>query len=141
MKNLLPVILLPLLLCGCGVSQHGIRGYATVTDTDGKSRSVLVGAINADIPGAKLVQVGDVHIDIDPNVAYTKTQYNSAGQVVATATLPGGVYVSEVTMAQGEADSKRTTAGGNTALKALFGFALPGLGSDAFGWLSSWLAP
>lgn len=137
----LPAILLSLLLVGCGVSQHGIRGYDTGVNIKGETKSVLAGAINADIPGARKVDVGGVHIDIDPSVTYTKTHYNSAGQIVATSTLPGGVYVSEVTLAQGEADSKRTTAGGNTALKALFGFALPGLGSDAFGWLSSWLAP
>lgn len=137
MNKLLPLLLVPIILTGCGHSQHGIRGYATVTDVEGKQRSVLLGSINADIPGAKKVSIGETLIEIDPNVSYTKKTYNATGQVTSEATLPGGVYVSEVTLAQGQADKSRIASGGDTALKTLFGIALPSLGSEVFGYLGN----
>src|ERR1044072_6893588 len=125
MKYLL-FLLVPVLMCSCGVSQHGLRGYYVVSGADGKTRSVLAGAINADIPGAKHVKAGELEVDIDPTVSYTKNTYDTQGLLTATETRPGGVYVSDVTLAQGVADGGRITSGGNTALKALFGFARPG---------------
>lgn len=137
MNKFLPLLLVPIILTGCGHSQHGIRGYAVVTDVEGKQRSVLLGSINADVPGAKRVAIGETVIDIDTTVQYTKKTYNASGQVTSEASLPGGVYVTDVTLAQGQADKSRIAAGGDTALKTLFGIALPSLGGEVFGYLGN----
>jgi hypothetical protein len=111
MKTIIAALLtVVMLLSGCGHAQHGIRAYAVVKGKDGTEKSVLIGSANADFPGAKKARLGDVEFDIDPNVTFIREKYDNAGKLVLKETLPGGIYTSEVTRAQGDADRFRIGA-------------------------------
>jgi hypothetical protein len=114
--------LVVLALVGCGHSQHGLRVYTpttTVTNLpDGsvqsKGGTALLASFNADAPGLKTFRAGEVQLDFERfegKVIATTT--DKAGKVTVTEKpIVSGLFTSEVTRAQGEADKSRTDAAG-----------------------------
>jgi len=127
---------------GCGHSQHGLRVYTlttTVTNLpDGsvqtKGGTALLVSFNADAPGLKTFRAGEVQMDFERfegKVIATTT--DKAGAVTVTERpIVSGLFTSEVTRAQGEADKSRikeVSAGVTGAALSLV--AAPVAGSSA----------
>lgn len=130
MKYLLPVILLPLILCSC--AQPGIRIYGPTSSSsaDGSSSqgSALLAAYTADMVGVQSIPTPNGPIVFDTSVGGVRRVAildKSKTQVIGYTEEPivAGVYVSEANRSLGDAFSKGIRSIGSVIGTTLAGFA------------------
>ena len=119
----LPLILTAALLCSCASTAPAIRQYKPITVVDKQGRTyqkmALATELTVDMPSLAKLDVGnDIHLTFNNRIMTATTPvYDSKGNVTGSTTseYAGGVYVSHVVDAQGNAVYKCINAGAAAA--------------------------